>query len=187
MLIFGDKEQEPMQVKGVVGVLALLALLAAGLAPVVFANPINPVLNWSPNPVTQGSTTTATYGVAIDADCPTGQTFTGTLKVVEPDGVSTATVTLGVPTPCGTSNLSAVYPTAFTGTAGTTELGTYSATWSGTTSAIVGGVHPTFNVQDNFVVVKSTGVPEFPVPAILVSAIGLVLIAAMKKGKILPV
>lgn len=158
---------------------AVLALVLSYATPAVFASPISPVLNWSPNPIAKGGTTTATYGVASDADCP--GTFSGTLKVVEPDGISTATVTVGT-TSCGTVTLTSVYPTAFTGTKGTTECGTYTATWSGTTSKP--GV--TFLTEDDFVV-TCIPVPEFPMPVFAIAAVGLVLLLAMRKTKLIKV
>jgi hypothetical protein len=176
-----------MQMKGALVAFALVAFASLALIPVAFAHPINPNLTWSPNPVTTpGATTTATYGVATDSDCPSGQTFTGTLTVVEPDGVSTAKVTVAA-TACGTTNLNSVYPTGFTGTASTLTCGVYSATWAGTTSALVGGFHPTFSVTNNFVVTCTTTAPEFASPAILVGAIGLVAIVALRKTKFVKV
>jgi len=124
-----------------------LLTLSAFLAVPVMASPITANLNWSPNPVT-GASTTATFGVATDADCPS--TYSGTLTVVEPAPASgTAVLTVGSTT-CGTVNLSAVYPTAagFVGTKGLTQCGEYTATWAGTTT----GAGVTFSVQDDFVV-----------------------------------
>jgi hypothetical protein len=176
-----------MEAKKAASFIGLLAVTAMLLTPAALAfvgkSPINPNLTWNPNPVNQGATTTATYGVAADSDCVTGDTFAGTLTVVEPDGVSTSTVIQGA-TPCGTTNLSAVYPTAFTGTASTRECGLYTATWAGSTSTTVGGVHPKFSTQDNFIVQCAT-VPEFGAPAMLLAAFGMVLVVAMKKGNLL--
>ena len=183
-----------MQLKKLAVISTLLALAGLAFVPAAFAMPINPNLNWSPNPVTTpGNTTTATYGVndvtpngTADGDCPSGDTFTGTLTVTEPapaSGVSTVSVSS---TPCGTTNLHSVYPTAFTGVAATTECGVYSATWAGVTSALVGGFHPTFSVTDNFVVTGcTTTVPQFTAPVMMVAAFGLVLVAAAKKGRLL--
>jgi len=173
-----------MQLRKFAVISALIALAATAFVPAVLANPISPVLNWSPNPVPQGSPTTATFGVKADADCPTGQTFTGTITVTEPDGVSVASYSVST-IACGTTSLTVVYPTGFTGTAGTSETGTYAAVWAGTTSALVGGVHPTFSVTDNFVVPKTTTAPEFAAPAMFVAAVGLVLVALAKKGNLL--
>ena len=175
-----------MNLKRPVSMLALLAISALTLAPFVAASPITANLNWSSQSIPAGSTNTATYGVAIDADCPVGQTFSGTLTVVEPDGISTATVVVGA-TPCGTTNLTSVYPTTFTGTAGTTQLGTYTATWQGTTSIVTSGIHPQFFLQNNFTVRAFRPVPEFSTPALLIAAIGLALLTVMKKGKVLKV
>ena len=166
----------------ILATVAVLALFLSYATPAVFASPISPVLNWSPNPTTQGSTTTATYGVSTDSDCPSGGHFSGTLTVVEPDGVSTATVTVGS-TLCGTVTLSSIYPTDFTGTAGTKECGTYIATWSGTTSKP--GV--TFLTEDNFVVTCPTPSPEFPAPVFGIAAVGLVLLLAMRKTKLVKI
>ena len=92
--------------------------------------------------------------------------------------------------PCGTQNLSAVYPTAFTpgtGAPSTSTSGTYSATWAGTTTALVGGVHPVFSTGDSFVVVPIGGVPEFGAPTMLVAAFGLVAVALAKKANLVKV
>ena len=166
----------------------LFALAAAAIltfAPLVGASPISPSLSWSPLGVGSGSTTVATASVGIDSDCPSGQTYSGTITVTEPDGVSVATYTVPS-TPCGTA-VTATYPTGFTGTAGTTELGAYTATWAGTTSMVVGGMHPVFNVGDAFTVLAfpPPGVPQFSAPMIMVAAMGLVLLAMMKRGKLL--
>ncbi|MDA4113423.1 MAG: hypothetical protein OK474_05185 [Thaumarchaeota archaeon] len=161
------------------------------------AHPIDANLLWTPSQVQASTTTTATFGVAdttpggsSDPDCPAGSTFSGTLTVTTPTG-STSTFTVSN-VPCGTTNLAAVYPTDFTSGTGapdTTQLFRYNATWAGTTTAVVGGVHPTFSVTDSFLVYiccpPPPPVPEFGAPAILVAAIGLLLIAAMKKGKLL--
>ena len=177
--------------KQTAAILGLLTVAALVLAPVVSAAPINPNLSWSPNPTTVGGTTTATYGVnsvtptgASDPDCPAGQTFTGTLTVTEPAPASgVSTVTVGS-TPCGTTNLTSVYPTAFTGVASTATCGTYAAVWAGTTSALIGGVHPTFSVTDNFTI-PCVPVPEFPGPAMMVAALGLVLLVGVRKVRLL--
>jgi hypothetical protein len=50
------------------------------------------------------------------------------------------------------------------------------------------GQHPSFSVTDNFIVISfqpPPGVPQFGAPAIFIAAMGLVLVAAMKKGKVL--
>jgi hypothetical protein len=120
---------------------AALLLLASPALLAVHADPINPNLSWSPNPIAIGATTTATFGVGdtipgtspaqSDPDCPSGAFFTGTLTVTTPGGeISTYTVT-GVP--CGTQNLTAVYPTAFTagtGAPSTSTIGKYTASWA---------------------------------------------------------
>jgi len=165
----------------------------------VHADPINPNLSWTPNPINVGATTTATFGVGdtipgtsppvSDPDCPAGAFFTGTLTVTTPGGL-TSTVT-ETHIACGTQNLQAVYPTAFTAGSGapsTSTSGTYTAQWAGTTTALVGGVHPIFNTTDNFVVNPNTHTaPEFGAPAMLVAAIGLVAVALMKKANIVKV
>jgi len=176
--------------------LAALLLLAAPALIAVHADPIQANLNWSPGSITAGGSTTATFGVAdtlpsggSDPDCPSGAFFSGTITVTTPGGqTSTYSVTNIA---CGTQNLSAVYPTAFTpgsGAPNTNTAGTYTAVWAGTTTALVGGVHPSFNVQDNFVAQQlppPPTVPEFGAPAMLVAAIGLVAVAAMKKANLL--
>jgi len=86
---------------------------------------------------------------------------------------------------CGSVTLHATYPTDFTGVASTTQCGTYSAEWKGTTSALVGGFHPTFDLTNNIVVTGCTqSAPEFGAPAMLIAAIGLVLVAAVKRRKL---
>ena len=178
---------------------AALLLLASPALLAVHADPINPNLSWAPNPINVGATTTATFGVGdtipgtsppqSDPDCPAGAFFSGVLTVTTPGGLtSTYTVTS---VPCGTQNLSAAYPAAFTAGSGapsTISIGTYTANWAGTSTALVGGVHPTFSVTDNFFTTQQTPpptVPEFGAPAMLVAAIGLVVVAAMKKGNLL--
>jgi hypothetical protein len=185
-----------MQLQKVAAISLLLAFAGAAIAPSVLAEPINPNLSWAPNPITTGSTTTATFGVAdtlptggSDNDCPSGDFFSGTLTVTTPGGLtSTYTVTS---VPCGTQNLSAIYPTAFTpgtGAPSTATAGVYGAVWAGTTTATVGGVHPTFNTSDNFVVTTPvTGVPQFGASAMLVAAIGLIAMAALKRSKVISI
>jgi hypothetical protein len=60
----------------------------------------------------------------------------------------------------------------------TSQTGTYLAAscWSG-------GNLNLMTAQTTFVISNSTGVPEFPAPAILIATLGFILIAAMKKGK----
>ncbi len=155
------------------------------LAPAVSASPIAPSLGWTSQNLVAGQSTTATFGVLADADCPIGQTFSGTLTVVRPDASSGSVSVTGIA--CGTTT-TAAYPIAFSGTAGTNLMGTYTATWAGTTTTTVLGVHPTFSVQDNLVVKEfPPPVPEFSAPALLVAAIGLALFAVVKKGNILKV
>jgi hypothetical protein len=175
---------------------AALLLLATPALLAVHADPINPNLSWAPNPIAIGATTTATFGVgdtvpggASDPDCPAGQTFTGTLTVTTPGGKTSSVTETAIP--CGTQNLNAIYPTAFTpgtGAPNTGTAGTYTAEWKGTTTALVGGVHPAFDTIDSFVVSPNTHTaPEFGAPAMLVAAIGLVVVAAMKKANIVKV
>ena len=185
-----------MQVKKVAPILALVTVGLLAMMPFVAADPISPNLTWSSSSIPQGSTTTATFGVAQyltgttnpDPDCPPGQTFTGTLTVTTPGGLTSTVTETAVP--CGTQNLSAVYPTGFTagtGVPSTSTTGTYSATWAGTTSATVGGYHPIFSVTDNFIVTAfppPPGVPQFTAPVMMVAAFGLVLVAAAKKGRL---
>src|SRR3984885_10246795 len=168
---------------------AALLLLASPALLAVHADPINPNLSWSPNPIAIGATTTATFGVGdtipaqSDPDCPAGAFFTGTLTVTTPGGLTSSVTETHIA--CGTQNLSAAYPGAFTpgtGAPSTSTSGTYSATWAGTTTALVGGVHPVFSTGDSFVVVPIGGVPEFGAPTMLVAAFGLVAVALAKKA-----
>jgi hypothetical protein len=185
-----------MQIRKSAPILALLSLGLLVALPLAAAHPINANLNWTSTSIPAGSTNTATFGVAdmlvgggSDIDCPAGDTFSGTLTVTTPGGLTSSVTETNIP--CGTQNLSAVYPTDFapgTGAPSTTTVGTYSAAWVGTSTALVGGLHPSFNVQDNFVTVQQSPpppVPEFGAPAMLVAAIGLVVVAAMKKGNLL--
>jgi hypothetical protein len=179
---------------------AALLLLAAPALLAVNAHPINPNLSWAPNPIAIGGTTGATFGVGdtipgispaqSDPDCPAGAFFTGTLTVTTPGGLTSSITETSIP--CGTQNLSAAYPAAFTpgtGSPSTSTSGTYSATWAGTTTALVGGVHPIFSTSDNFVVSPATinGAPEFGAPAMLVAAIGLVAVALVKKANLVKI
>ena len=171
----------------------LVVLASMAFLPAVHADPINANLVWSPDPTTQGGTSTATFGVndvtttgSPDPDCPAGDMFSGTLTVVEPDGVSSASYSV-TNVACGTTNLTAVYPTAFTGTAGTSQCGVYMATWAGTTTAVESGVHPTFNLSDHLAVNCPTGVPEFQAPAMMIAALGLLLLLAVRKVRLVRV
>jgi hypothetical protein len=161
----------------------LLVMTALVLAPMAYASPITPSLTWGSLSVPTAGTNTATANVMIDSDCPSGQTYQGTITVVEPDGVSIGTFSVG-PTPCGTP-VTAVYPTDFSGTAATTQTGTYTATWAGSTSLSTGGLHPEFSLGNGFVVVTfpPVNVPEFPAPAMFMAAFGLVAIVAIRKTK----
>ena len=159
----------------------LLTVAALSFAPAVAAAPINASLAWSPNNFAAGGTTTATVDVAIDADCPSGGTYSGTITVTEPDGVSTATFTVPA-TACGTA-VTAVYPTGFVGTAGTTQTGVYKTGFAGTTS--VPGV--SFDLTTAFFTVHlppPPGVPQFGLPAMFVAAMGLVVLAVARKGRL---
>ena len=181
--------------------LALVSLGLLAMLPFVTAHPINASLSWSSTAsgIITGGTNTASFGIAdtlpggntTDIDCPAGAFFSGTLTVTTPSGqTSTYSVTQ---VPCGTQNLSATYPTAFTagtGAPSTNTAGAYTGTWAGSTTALVGGLHPSFSVTDNFIANGQSpppSVPEFAAPAILVAAIGLVVVAAMKKGNLLHV
>jgi hypothetical protein len=83
------------------------------------------------------------------------------------------------------TDLTAVYPTGFTGTAGTSELGTYTARWDSVTSTFKSHPPIIFNNQNFSVALTTNYVPEFSAPTILVAAMGLVLLALMKKTKML--
>jgi hypothetical protein len=187
-----------MQITKTAPLLALVSLGLLAMLPFVTAHPINANLNWSSSSsgIITGGTNTATFGVAdmlvgggSDIDCPAGAFFSGTLTVTTPGGLTSTVMETNVP--CGTQNLSAVYPTAFTAGSGapsTATAGTYTANWAGASTALVGGVHPSFSVTDNFVAnaqLPPPTVPEFGAPAMLVAAIGLVVVAAMKKGNLL--
>ena len=185
-----------MQIRKSAPALALLSLGLLVMLPLVAADPISPNLNWTSALIPQGSSNTATFGVAdtlpggaSDPDCPAGAFFSGTLTVTTPGGLTSTVTETNIA--CGTQNLSAVYPTAFTpgsGAPSTVTAGTYSATWAGTTTALIGGVHPSFSVSDNFVAQGfPPPVPEFGAPAMLVAAIGLVVIAAIKKTNIIKI
>ena len=173
-----------IQLRKMVTILSMLAVSALALAPFAAASPINATLNWGLQTIVSGSTNTGTYGVGVDFDCPLGETFSGTLTIVEPDGISTSTVTVG-PTACGTTGLTSVYPTDFTGTKGTTQVGAYTATFAGIASTDILGIHPEFKLVDNFVVKEfgHANVPEFSAPAIIVAVVGLALLTVMKKGR----
>src|SRR5580698_6384819 len=187
-----------MQLTKTAPLLALVSLGLLAMLPFVTAHPINANLNWSSSGsgIITGGTNTANFGVAdmlvgggSDIDCPAGAFFSGTLTVTTPGGLTSTYSVTNVP--CGTQNLSAVYPTAFTagtGAPSTATAGTYTGLWAGVTTALVGGVHPSFSVTDNFVANAQSPpptVPEFGAPAMLVAAIGLVVVAAMKKGNLL--
>jgi hypothetical protein len=179
--------------------LAALLLLATPALLAVRADPINPNLSWKYSLAVAGGTNTATFGVAnqipsggSDPDCPAGATFSGTLTVTTPGGLTSTYSVSNIA--CGTQNLTAVYPTQFTPGTGAPRMstsGTYTAIWAGTTTALVGGVHPAFNTIDNFVVFSTGGrlppVPEFGAPAMLVAAIGLVAVALVKKANLIKV
>src|ERR1700730_14095774 len=97
---------------------AFIAAAILSLTPMVAAaHPITPSLSWSVLSVPQGLSTTGTANVAIDSDCPSGQTYSGTITVTQPDGVSVATFSVPA-TACGTP-VTVSYPSDFTGTAGT--------------------------------------------------------------------
>ena len=176
-----------LQLKKLAVISTLLALAGMAFVPTALASPITANLSWSPNPITSpGSSSTATFGVAIDSDCPSGQTYTGTVTVTEPDGTSVSTYSVSGQA-CGDTTNSASYPSDFTGTAGTTQCGVYSAEWKGSTTASVGGVHPTFDVTDNLIL-ACQGVPQFgAAPALLVAAMGLVLVVGLRNKRILKI
>jgi hypothetical protein len=151
------------------------------------ASTIAPRLYWVTQPIVYPGlpqqTITAGYGVLATNECPFGDFFSGTLTVTEPDGTSVSSVTQ-TDIPCGNIDLTTVYPTGFTGTAGTSECGPYTAVWAGSTTAVVDGVHPAFSLNLDFSG-YCTPVPEFGAPAILVAAMGLVAVAMMKRAKVL--
>jgi hypothetical protein len=156
------------------------------MTPIVGAipPPFDPMVSWSHgDAILNGSSIIATFGLA----CPPGATFSGTLRVTEPDHVSVATVSVtNVPCIGFDSNATAVYPTGFTGTAGTSELGTYSSGFSGILSLSATQHVPFSSPTQDFTVALTTNyVPEFGAPTILVAAMGLVLLALIKKTKIL--
>ena len=176
-----------MKIKTLSPILAVLTVALLGLAPTVAAHPITPSLSWNLSHIPLLGSTVATASVAIDTDCPSGQTFSGTITVTEPDGVSVGTFSVG-PTPCG-SSVTATYPTDFSGTASTSENGAYTATFAGTTSQLVGGQYPKFSLTDSFIAgtfPPPPTVPQFSAPALLVVAASLMLVAVAKKGKLLP-
>ena len=179
-------------------VFAALLLLATPALLAVRADPINPNLSWNLGLAVAGSTNTATFGVAnqipsggSDPDCPAGAFFSGALTVTMPDGLTSTYSVSNVA--CGTQNLHTIYPTQFTPGTGAPRMntsGTYTAVWAGTTTALVGGVHPAFSIQNNFGVFSTgilPGVPEFGAPAMLVAAIGLVAVALVKKANLIKV
>jgi hypothetical protein len=188
-----------MHVTKAASLLALLSLGLLAMLPFVGAHPISPNLNWGStgSGIPTGGTVTANFGVADvlpgtttpDVDCPAGAFFSGTLTVTTPGGLPSTFTVNNVP--CGTQDLHAIYPTQFTALShapANSTTGTYTADWAGSTTALVGGVHPSFSISDNFVAVSLSPpptVPEFGAPAILVAAIGLVVVAAMKKGNLL--
>src|SRR5580692_9234287 len=124
-----------MHMKRVLPLLTLLLVASFTMTPVVGAIPIppDPMVSWSHgDAIVNGSTIIATFGLD---DCFPGATFSGTLTVTEPDHMSVATVSVtNVPCTAFDTNATAVYPTGFTGTAGTGELGTYSSRFSGVIS-----------------------------------------------------
>jgi len=175
---------------------AALILFGTPMLMTARAAPMGASLSWNPDKTQIGTTTIATFGVAdtlpggsSNPACPAGATFSGTITVTTPNG-RTSTLTVN-DIPCGSTALNAVYPTDFTpgtGVPNTGQILVYSATWAGTTSALVGGMHPTFSVTDTFEVYlccpPPIPTPQFGAPAILIAAVALVLVAAMKKGKL---
>src|SRR5271170_8314242 len=108
-----------MQIRKTAPLLALVSIGLLAMFPFVAVHAITPSLTWANPVIPQTGTNTATFGLADtlpaggpDADCPPGAFFSGTLTVTTPGGLtSTFTVTN---VPCGTVNLTAVYPTDFT-------------------------------------------------------------------------
>ena len=169
-------------------ILVLLTVASFTLTPTVAAipAPFEPVLSWGHNAgIINGSTITATFG--LDG-CVPGSTFSGTLKVTEPDGVGVATFSVtNVLCTTSVTNMTVIYPTGFTGTAGTSELGTYTSQWN-TVISLSGFNYPTMSRPEFFTVALTTNyVPEFGAPTIMVAAMGLVLLAFMKKTRMLKV
>jgi hypothetical protein len=168
-----------------VAILSVLAALALTTLPAAFASPITATLAWTPNPnPVPGSAETGTATVKIDSDCPAETTYAGVITITTPGaGVSTHIV---APTACG-SPVVVSYPADFTGVASTAACGAYKAEWAGTTSTLIGGLHPAFDLKNLFVVSGCSRVPEFSSPALMIAAIGLALVAAVKRGRLLKV
>lgn len=153
-----------------------IVLFALMVLPSASAHPVTASLSWSSVLIPAGGSTTASITVKVDPDCPIGGTFTGTLSVTQPDGVSVGTYSVSA-IPCGTV-VTAAYPGAFSGAASTSSTGNYKAVWAGSTSQA--GV--TFTLTDGFSVAnfKVPGVPQFPIAGtgvvVLAGALGLLLI-----------
>lgn len=148
----------------------LLTVAALAIAPTVAAHPISANLNWTPPNGGTDLGNSATFGVAdmlpgggSDSDYPAGAFFSGVLTVTTPDGLTSTYSVTNVP--CGIQTLSAAYPSAFTagtGTPATGIQGTYTGTWVGITSALVGGQRPAFSTQSHLTVFGSTYLPAGP-------------------------
>jgi hypothetical protein len=167
---------------------SILALFALALAPAVNAanSPIIATLDWSPNPNTvPGSDETGAVGVAIDADCPSGGTYSGTLFVTTPGGVKIAGPIVDFAA-CGTT-LTFHYG-GVGGIGSTTACGTYNTEWGGETFP-PGSFHQlaTFDVRNTFTVTGCHIIPEFPGPLLLVVGAGLALLAVMRRSRLLKV
>jgi hypothetical protein len=169
----------------------LVLCMIGGLAivPVVSASPTGAYLNWNAQTILVGGSTTAMFGMSIGPECPVGQTWTGSVTVTMPDRTTIAEIYGPGPIPCGLT-VYVPYPSGFTGpdtfgTAATNELGTYTAVFAGMGN---NGAN-SFSIAANFTVVRTLPpplpVPEFGAPTFLVAAVGLVLVAVIKRSKIL--
>lgn len=83
-------------------------------------------------------------------------------------------------TGCGVV-VTAVFPTDFGAGASTTNTGTYTATFSGTTST-----GASFYLINSFTVhAFAPPVPEFPTPAIVMAGVALALLMLLRKSSVL--
>ena len=176
--------------KRVAPILGLLAVVSLALMPLAAASPLTATLTWTPNPnPTPGSAEIGTVNVQQDSDCPSGQTYSGTLTVTPPGGSPVSTATIPA-TPCGTAVTGLTYggtDTDFSPEGSTLVCGTYVGEWAGATTAVVAGSHPSFDLKVNFSVTgcKVTTAPEFGASAVLVAAMALVAMAVMTRSKLL--
>jgi hypothetical protein len=179
-----------LRLNGIAQLLILSIIAGLAIVPAASASPTGAYLNWSVQTIVVGGSTTAMFGMSIGPECPVGQAWVGSVIVTMPDGTTIAEIYSPGPIPCGLT-VSVPYPSGFTGspdtfgTAATSELGTYTAVFSGMGN---GGAN-SFTIAANFTVVRTAPpplpAPEFGAPAFLVAAVGLVLVAVMKRAKIL--